>query len=1165
LWANQEIRINMTKNTTRKSLAFGAGFALIASGLAGVPAQAAGVVDDSVSLAPTAGKAYAVLAADPFDLSANYDASLVKSNRFLKFLVADASENIAVDSTTTGTASTLGQAAYSNLVMTPTAVTSDAANNELDFAIAGHGLTAGDTVTTSSAVTGTNATLAAGDHTVVVVDANNISLALVHASGTPVFSGNITLKAITIANAKIVSADGDASIVVTVTAAQNTRLFTGETVTVSGATDAKTNDGTVDVGGAAKTNGARVITKIDGTTFSFESDDANIDTVGDNLVFTLATDGVSLRRSAINVTTRDATDKSFVVRGSDAVANDSILTLISKSAETYSVDVTAWVDNNGNDKIDTTEKASATRTVTFQKASAIVPSLTWTPVLMGDEKMLAEVTLSPKINWSQADKADFYVAFNRQGSSETIDTDDSVANITESWSNTTGVWSVEAILSQTANATPWDDITKQADFDEGSLAKVAKKGKTVTITTTAAHTIKVNDKITLAAVDSNVSADNNYDESIFGATAARVTAVTSKTFTYDVATNTVDVTETTSVPTNAQDFDFSIPSFGRAAPGTYQASVFVGATPAKIGSTFSTTAVNAVAAGVTNKAVVGNNFSPDFKVRSTTTGTVSVVSSVANAAGNAVAAGVPVRIAVTESSAGTVVVNGTTVTSSGSIDTVTDASGNVTINVTNSSAVAGETVGLTVTSQGSSEASTLTWESTSFSLTDVKDVSTTASLIRTMEADGTLSFDLQVKDQFNIALAAEARVQVVLAGTRWTSTSYQALNGGVATVTVTDSAIAADADASVTFTVQQKNSSGIWGDANGVTPRVTMANGTGEFNGEDIEVDIQGTNADAILFDADSVSGADLSALVATKAIAASDTRLGQAAVAFSTAVDDSVNVSGTVVDSISESGDLYDGAQVTLSGPSNMLFRSGAVSGLGSITIYAAASGAFDVEVYSNTAQKDTVITATYGSVSKTVKVTFVATDATSGAGLTLIAPMYVTPASTFTVKGQLNDAYGNGIDTAAASMLATYTGPGLTVGTLPTQTDANGSLSYSVLLGANDTGSIIVVISYDQNGDGDFTDATDLSVTKTITIGEAPSDTKVNVGTFKGYVALYAKGYEGQKMSALVAGKWIVVESLASDFERIVRFTGAGYTITTKIFIDRVQVGDAFTTVTK
>jgi len=52
---------------------------------------------------------------------------------------------------------------------------------------------------------------------------------------------------------------------------------------------------------------------------------------------------------------------------------------------------------------------------------------------------------------------------------------------------------------------------------------------------------------------------------------------------------------------------------------------------------------------------------------------------------------------------------------------------------------------------------------------------------------------------------------------------------------------------------------------------------------------------------------------------------------------------------------------------------------------------------------------------------------------------------------------------------------------------------------------------------------------------------------------------------MSAIVAGKWIVVASLASDFERVVRFTGAGYTITTKIYIDGVMIGSEFTTVTK
>jgi len=143
-----------------------------------------------------------------------------------------------------------------------------------------------------------------------------------------------------------------------------------------------------------------------------------------------------------------------------------------------------------------------------------------------------------------------------------------------------------------------------------------------------------------------------------------------------------------------------------------------------------------------------------------------------------------------------------------------------------------------------------------------------------------------------------------------------------------------------------------------------------------------------------------------------------------------------------------------------------------------------------------------------------------------------------------------------------------GIVYDLLPTQTDSTGGFMFSVLLGSNDTGSVSVTVSYDQNGDADYVDAKDLVVAATTAItasGEVASASKVNVGSFKGFVALYAKGYEGQKMSAIVAGKWIVVESLASDFERVVRFTGAGCTITTKIYIDGVQIGSEFTTVTK
>ena len=58
-----------------------------------------------------------------------------------------------------------------------------------------------------------------------------------------------------------------------------------------------------------------------------------------------------------------------------------------------------------------------------------------------------------------------------------------------------------------------------------------------------------------------------------------------------------------------------------------------------------------------------------------------------------------------------------------------------------------------------------------------------------------------------------------------------------------------------------------------------------------------------------------------------------------------------------------------------------------------------------------------------------------------------------------------------------------------------------------------------------------------------------KVTVGTFKGYLALYTKDLVGQKLSAKVAGKWIVQNPIANyksyGYSRVGRKAGAGYRI--------------------
>ena len=68
-----------------------------------------------------------------------------------------------------------------------------------------------------------------------------------------------------------------------------------------------------------------------------------------------------------------------------------------------------------------------------------------------------------------------------------------------------------------------------------------------------------------------------------------------------------------------------------------------------------------------------------------------------------------------------------------------------------------------------------------------------------------------------------------------------------------------------------------------------------------------------------------------------------------------------------------------------------------------------------------------------------------------------------------------------------------------------------------------------------------------------------KVNAGSFKGYVAIYAKGYEGQRLSAKVGKDWVVVPSIPrakNNLYRYVEYVGAGVDCAVRIYVDRVLI---------
>jgi hypothetical protein len=855
------------------------------------------------------------------------------------------------------------------------------------------------------------------------------------------------------------------------------------------------------------------------------------------------------------------------------------------AANTRSATVQGWTDDANllNGQVDSSESLSAARTIQFVKVSEITASTTLTNPNVGDVSLAAKVTTTPLLNGDQlvnntsaigqgAAKDFIRVLFTRQDSTVKVASDSAVQSTVDgSWSasvsadvsNRDAVWTAnDAAITATAGAAVWG-FTAAIDLAEDSTPAIdsvsVTAAKVVTVNVATAHFFRTGDLVTVASAD--VAAIDETEASI---TVISATSFTYKLTTTDVVVAVTDATLADTTVTMATYGDAPKYLSGRVFSGTHSAQALINTTDAAVDTAERYTATGSA-------STLGTLVAASADIRFTTVGTetlqgsstiananvvtdavvkvgalsATVTATVLDADGDAVGAGRSVAFTIARSNS-TIKVNNEI--ASGSV--VTDLNGQATFTVTDTLGLAGSKVTITAIAEGVATATSdvsLEWEAQSYGLIDLNTTDTSIGATRTIVKGSSYDLALLVADQWNAAPAADT-YRVLVSGSGVTE-GVVTLTSGMATVKVSDNGVSTSIASKLQL--QKKNAT------------------TGVFADEGALVTLTTTTTDkgALTLGADGTSlygsTVDLSDLVAAKALVERDTRSSFVALPVYT---NDVVVSGKATNSTT--GANLGSSVVTVSGPSSILFVNGSVEKRGTVTLVADGNGEFTVTLYSTTAQTDSVITVTANGVSKTTKVSFTGAGVGEGTSLVVTMPAAVKPASTFQVKAKLADAYGNGVNTAAGRVKVTYTGAGIVFGTLPTETDANGELMFSVLLGSNDTGSVNVTVSYDQNADLDFVDAKDLNTSGTTAItasGVASSETKVNVGSFKGYVALYAKGYAGQKMSAIVAGKWIVVESLASDFERVVRFTGAGYTITTKIYIDGVQIGSEFTTVTK
>jgi hypothetical protein len=287
-----------------------------------------------------------------------------------------------------------------------------------------------------------------------------------------------------------------------------------------------------------------------------------------------------------------------------------------------------------------------------------------------------------------------------------------------------------------------------------------------------------------------------------------------------------------------------------------------------------------------------------------------------------------------------------------------------------------------------------------------------------------------------------------------------------------------------------------------------------------------------------------------TKVWANADVRLGEEA----PEVTGGIVLTGKVTNA---AGAGVAGVDVTIAGAGLQFNSENELYRAESITVRTNASGDYTVTASSNIAGKKTA-TVTAGTATKAQDVFFTTAAYNTGATLTITTTAVndtVAPGTTVRATVKLVDKFGNAVkvanQTGTASFGITVVGPGF-VSSVPTETNASGEAAVSVLLGSQDSGSLVFTATYD--GDDTGTTLAAISATRTITIGAAAasaSDQKLTVGSFKGFVAIYALNYTGSKLSAKVAGKWLVENNL-SRFERVVRLTGAAIPIVVDLYID-------------
>ena len=728
---------------------------------------------------------------------------------------------------------------------------------------------------------------------------------------------------------------------------------------------------------------------------------------------------------------------------STSVANQILVSTAATATST--VTVQSWIDSDLDSVIDSGEWTSAVQSVVFNKASEVTWTTEFTTPAIGDTKFTALVSAAPSINMAQIANANLSVRFGKNA------------------------------------AAPGEQFVGKASATLDSATGKLKFNPTIALVDDAAA-------VSPAAIASNaaaVAAGFRYDAQA-AYLAAGLTAATTEAnlvgsqIAYAVAAATIT---TIAVPTTT-DSDNAKTTGGavavRSTATTVPVSILVSDGAGALKNTAVTVYVAEKALGGTDTnatTAVGNYDTSSFSAGGQTLKDTSATAQV-------------ISFSATTNADGKVLFDLTAVAQAGDgVDVYASAQG---VNVNAAAAGALSTA---------ANKTTYTWTAAAPQSVVSTDLKGTSAVLK-QAAGSTFSLNFTVLDQFGAAIPTADKYRVAVSDGTFAAgdaNQYAVTSAGKATVSFTLPSTAT-VTKTYTYKAQTKAVDGNFGtDLAGSTVSVVVgtSNAASSFTALG-DITVVGTQAAL--------------STTATNTIAVNGTRTSVLDTVAFVAGDKNAGatntVKGTLTSGVALSGAVTDAttagtySTVTFAG-TNLNFVVGTtLYATGTVTVQTDASGNYaGVRVLSNKTGKQT-LTITAGSVSKSYVLDFGLNADTSGTALTVTAPTYILPGRTLVITGVLADKYGNAVNTVsttdatndnAAELLGdfavTYDGPGLIVGALPTETDADGKFSIRVLLGANETGSATLTAKYDANGDADYADTGDLSVSKTVQIGAAPA----------------------------------------------------------------------------